>query len=204
MVFHGNESVMRIGYIIARKQVDIPWAPGRIYRGIDRLPYIPRLLFESAARPAAWHRYLDAWEDGHISRNLELTKRIAGELEEEGNEVEVIYAEAIEVPATSSLNLEEPVGQQRDRSLAWLKSRSTGIGPPPGESSELGLDVSSPIPSFHSIIIQPGLTWDSGRASMLNNAGLVGDERSAIELMDEANSMRYDLSFFSVIRVYAV
>jgi hypothetical protein len=146
---------LRIGYIISRKDVDIPWLPGRIYRGIDRLPYIPRFLFEPGGGSAAWQRYLDAWDDGHISRNLELAKRIAAELEEEGNEIEVVYAEAIEVPATSSLDLEESVAQQRDRSLAWLKSRSIGIGPPPEESTELGLDVSSPIPSFHSIIIHP-------------------------------------------------
>jgi hypothetical protein len=52
---------LRLGYMLARTDVRLPWLSGRLYRGIDRLPFVPDPL-TNTAEPAAsvWNQYLDA------------------------------------------------------------------------------------------------------------------------------------------------
>jgi hypothetical protein len=195
----------RIGYVISRSGVPFPWLTDRKYRGIDRLPHVPNLNEGQSQRYVEiWERYLDAQDDGLIGYDLNLAREIQRELEELGNHIDVVYADAIIIPDADSLHLPEKVARQREKSLTWLRSHSERVGAPPAKFGLLGLDVSSPIPSFHSALIQPGLiSQDSELASELNEAGLVSELKLATELMHEANATGYGLCMFSVIRVFA-
>jgi hypothetical protein len=67
----------------------------------------------------------------------------------------------------------------------------------------IGLDVSFPIPDFHSALFQPGLIRHDALTASLNEAGLIGDIEVAAEVMGEANATGYGLSVFAVIEVWA-
>jgi hypothetical protein len=67
----------------------------------------------------------------------------------------------------------------------------------------MGLDVSLPMPDFHSALFQPGLIRHDALTASLNEAGLLGDVEVAAEVMGEANATGYGLSVFAVIGVWA-
>ncbi len=195
----------RLGFVLARREVTLPWLPDRRYRGLDRHPFVPFLGELDADIAALWTRYLDAENDGIISRQLQAARRFKEDLDSADTPVELLYAEAVVVPSRESLGLSGDSARDHERSLAWLQARSAPVLPVPSGFHELGHDVCTPIPDFHSAIFEPGLIpQDSELARCLNGAGLIEQSTKATGLMHAANTARWSLSgLISVIRVFA-
>jgi hypothetical protein len=190
--------------MLARTDVRLPWLSGRLYRGIDRLPFVPDPL-TNTAEPAAsvWNQYLDAWEDGLLPRDLKIARRAGRQLQGVGAPVEALFAEVAILPSEARSPMPGSVDAQRRPSLDWLRTRCAGIPGPDRDLSMIGLDVSVPLPDFHSAIFQPGLVRKDSLVASLNEAVLIGDIEVAAEVMGEANASGYGLSLFAVIGVWA-
>jgi hypothetical protein len=201
----GCESMpLRLGYMLARADVRLPWLAGHLYRGIDRLPFVPDPLTNTADPvTSVWNQYLDAWEAAQLARDLTIARRTARRLKDVGASVEVLFAEVAILPSDATRPASGPIDAQRQRSVDWLKARCAGIPVPDPDFSMIGLDVSSPIPDFHSAIFQPGIMRQDSLAASLNEAGLVGDIDVAAQVMGEANASGYGLGLFAVIGVWA-
>jgi hypothetical protein len=194
-----------LGFVLARRGVELPWLPGAQYRGIDRLPFVPDFVTQAQPKAVedAWQRYLSAWEDGLLCRDIRLAKQARDQLNELGADIEVVFVEAVvpEIPEQSGPT--EADVSQRSRSLEWLKARASGIGAPPPEFTHLGIDVSSPIPDFHSAIFQPGpVPHDADLVVNLNEHGLLFDASYAERLADDANKTGYLLGLFALISIW--
>lgn len=194
----------RLGFVIVRRDQTVPWLPDLRYRGLDRLPFVPFLSEIDPDLANLWRRYFDARDEGLIGRDLEVARSAMNDLGLAGAETEILYAEAIIVPPLASV-ASENLEKDHERSLAWLDSHSAGVPPVPSGFAELGHDVCTPIPDYHSAIVQPGLIpHDSALAESLNEAGLIDESAAASEFMHMANSAKYSLSdLISVIRIFA-
>jgi hypothetical protein len=202
---HSGESTpLRLGYMLARTDVRLSWLSEHPYRGIDRLPYVPDPLTNTIDPAAsAWNQYWDAWYDGLLPRDLKIARRAARQLQDVGVTVEVLFAEVAIQPRDATPPVSGPVDAQRQRSLDLLRARCAGIPSPDPDFSTIGLDVSLPMPDFHSALFQPGLIRHDVLTASLNEAGLLGDIEVAGEVMGEANATGYGLSLFAVIGVWA-
>ncbi|MGB9113257.1 MAG: hypothetical protein WCF24_11085 [Acidimicrobiales bacterium] len=183
-----------------RTDATLPVPAGQMYRGVDRLPRVPDPTEQQSDVVAkAWTRYLDAWDDGLVGKDLSLARSLAAGLGEAGQPAEVVYVEVV-VPPPVAVNVSAI--EQREKSLSWVVARSAGVEPPPNDVVRLGLDVATPMPQFHSALLEPELVKkdDRFRAS-INDSGLVDDLRYAVELMNQANSSGYLLSSFAVLEV---
>jgi hypothetical protein len=196
----------RLGFVLVRGDVELPWLARRQYRGIDRLPFVPNpLQLEDNHLRNAWNEYLDTWENGRLGQHLSIAEQIRRQLDEVGESTEIIYADIAVAPRRQSFELPDPLSRERERSLAWLITRSAEVEPSPREFVPIGFDISTPIPSFHSVLVQPGLVrQDSDLAVRLNDFGLIAEDTEyAAELMNVANGSGYLLSTFCVIRILA-
>jgi hypothetical protein len=198
------KTVLRLGYLLVRTGVHLPWSPQRGYRGIDRLPYLPNPMEDATARTAmAWNAYSDAVEEGRLGRDFALAQDICQELNAVGAKVDVIFADVESLPDEPP-NASERVLAQRFRSLEWLRNRSAEIPVPDRRLQPIGFDVSTPVPNFHSAIAQPGLIrQDSALAANLNDSGLFDDFDTALGAAAQANNSGYGLALFCVIRLFS-
>jgi len=190
---------LAIGFVLERRNATLGWASGRPYRGIDRLPWVTDPL--DPQTDPVWNEYLDAWEDGALSRDAAVASRLAGALSKVSDPVEVVYANIVRMPPAHGA---DPAAEEhRARSLAWLHRRRGDVVPaaPTGFGS-LGFDVSSVVPSYHSILVQPGpVSHDKLPSDGLNEHGLLNDLALAGRLMDEANASGYLQSMFAVFEL---
>lgn len=196
----------RIGFVVVRRGVNLSWDEARPYRGLDRLPWtLNPLELGDDHIGRLWRAYEDAWEEGRIGRDRDEAERICGQLNDIGADVELIYAD-IAVQPVQVGGLSDQENAIRDRRMEWLAERSKGVPLPPPNYTLIGLDVCSPIPSFHSVIFQPGLGFphDTDFAAHLNEHGLIAEDVDyATDLMNRANQGGYLLSSFHVVRVLA-
>jgi hypothetical protein len=114
---------------------------------------------------------------------------------------EVVYASISAVPSRIAGSVPS---EARTASLRWLRERPSPPAEPPTGSRFLGVDIVTPVPSYHSALVEPGLIRH-GRAltDILNENGLVaadGDELR--EMMEEANESGYLLSTFCAVAIY--
>lgn len=197
------KAMLRLGYLLLRTGVHLPWSPQRNYQGIDRLPYLPNPMEDADARTAlAWSEYSDAVEEGRLGRDFALAQDICRELNAVGANLDVIFADVASL-AGQPPNASEAVVAQRVRSLEWLRTRSAEIPAPDRRLQPIGFDVSTPIPNFHSAIVQPGLIrQDSALAATLNDSGLFDDFDTALGAAADANNSGYGLTLFCVIRLF--
>jgi hypothetical protein len=195
----------RLGFVLARRSIELPWLPGTQYRGIDRLPFVPDFVTQSQPKSVekAWQPYLDAWEDGRLSRDIRLAMQGRDQLNELGADVEVVFAEAVVPAIPEQSRLTEADVSQRSRSLEWLRVRASEIGARPPEFTQLGIDVSSAIPDFHSAIFQPGpVPHDADLVVKLNEHGLLSDAQYAESLADDANETGYLSGLFALVQIW--
>lgn len=200
---------LRLGFVLERTSVPFPYRPGIFYRGVDRLPFDPtpeeeeELNRSGGARLVSlWHRYGDTLFTGELHRDQQLAVTLQREFAEEGSEFEVIYAEVIDVPGPPDTMLcdEGPSGTW-DR----LRRHHEAAAPRPGGALLLGYDVSYPLPSFHSVLLQPGLREKPDAPPLdVNDAGLLAHVDYLKAILKAANAMDSSWRPFCGIAVYSV
>jgi hypothetical protein len=199
-----ESSPLSIGFVIARCGVRVPWIDGQTYRGLDRLPHVPNPL-EEPGLTVEWGRYLTAWEDGEVSRNLQTAQAMCESLASDSGPFEVIYADVEVGPPTVQPSDPPATGAAKKESLGWLLARSANVPAPPSEFASIGLDISTAAPSFYSAITQPLLSEHRDDIELqLNADGLIDDPEFAEQLMTDANRTGYLLGLFCVLRVFAL
>jgi hypothetical protein len=79
--------------MLARTDIRLPSSSGHLYRGIDRLPFVPDPLTNARDRgTSVWNQYLGAWEDALLPRELKIARRTGQQLQDLGVAVEVVRA----------------------------------------------------------------------------------------------------------------
>lgn len=190
-----------------RQGVALPWDEARAYCGLDRLPWaLNPLEVPDDDFGRAWREYEEAWEDGNVGRDEDLAGRLCHQLDNVGQDVELIYAHIVAQPTQVGRLTTEEAGIRTKR-MEWFERRSLDVPMPVASYTSIGLDVCSPVPSFHSVIFQPGLGFphDADFAAHLNQYGLIPDDSIgyAVALMDSVNQSGYLLNGFHVVRVLA-
>jgi hypothetical protein len=160
------------------------------YRGLDRLPDLPGPDQDADLRKRGRGRLLeirnefwDLEDTRDLHRDPEAALRLSGALNVEGFSVEVILAELIPgndlsgVPADLRSSYEEHLGQ-------WVIETPIDTG----TTRPLGIDVTYPLPTFHSAIRQPTLSnIEPELIDELNDFGLFSAVGVAQHLADRGN-----------------
>ena len=202
-----------LGLFLQRTGVTCSKWPGRPYRGIDRLPYVPSPLELEDLRSSGsnewadiWDAYWDAWESSSLRVDLRLIQKVRRDFLRYNLEFEIVFGEIAAVPK----NLQAfPHGSlwERELQVALARIRRTTQEPVsrPPQARFLGFDLSHPVPSFHSAIFQPGLHSVHPRLpDQLNMDGLFDDLNTALRFLDAANQMDYGVLPFCVIGIWEV
>jgi len=152
-----------------------------------------------------WNGYHDAEETGRLAADIGVAESLQDGFREQGVSLDLVYATLKEAPNDNELVLTDSVRESRSRWIEWFASLRMELPAPPSDFVTVGMDVASPIPNFHSVLINPGLTisHDEELASQLNEHGLLTDETIATELMTTANRTGYLESTFCVVGVLA-
>jgi hypothetical protein len=192
----------RLGFVVARLDVTLPWLPLRWYRGIDRVPQAPLYAGIPTNVASFWTRYLDAWDDGSLSCDLDVAREAKDNLDKAAHPVEILFAEATVVPSSAATQISQGAAQYRSELFKWLEFWSARVPVAPSEFVVLGYDVSTPIPDYHSALLRPGgAAQPSDLLDRLNEHGLVTDPGDATELAHAANLSWGSVGLISVIRL---
>lgn len=184
----------------------IPWLPNRTYWGIDRLPSVPNVLDLRGPEERVWDQYLKSLEDGSLARDLSVAQDIQTKLGQIGRETEILFVSIESEPDFEDRADPPEVSEIRRSSEEWLIARTVVVQAPPREFVAIGLDVSTPVPDFHSVILEPGpISHDEEFERHLNDMGLVDEEdlSYANALMARANESGYLLGMFCVLGIRA-
>lgn len=203
----------RLGFLLRRRGVH-PYETSRTeYRGVDREPEYPPPDELEKWRHSGEEQIAVLWDDfgaavyeQRLDASLSLALRFRSRFDRLGIELDLIFAAIEYMPSDYS--------QYRHASL-WKASLSkcldarldTHFATANVSMPErfLGFDVSHPVPSFHSAIVQPGLSAvDRRLGKRLNANGLFEEAETAVEMMEKANTMDYGLLPFCVLSVRAV
>jgi hypothetical protein len=200
---------LRLGFLLERTDVSFPYRPGIFYRGVDRLPFDPSPEEEEELNRSGrvrlvslWHRYGDALFTGDLHRDQQAAVALRGEFEAEGLEFEAIYAAVVSVPQRSAC-----IAVEEGSRGAWerLQRHQEGVPPCPDRALFLGYDVSYPLPSFHSVLLQPGLREQPDAPLLdINSAGLLTDVAQLEAVLEIANALDSPWRPFCGIAVYSV
>lgn len=169
---------------------DFPDIP---YRGIDRLPVIDNFEGEYALHRAGeqsswqlWNSYWAADESGDLSADLAVARNLCAQFSSHGIDLEVIYAELTSIPTPSP----PPFGSRwrLDDVFARYERVERTLVRRPDDLTFYGFDLSRPLPTFHSIIRQPGFRALADRLPPgINEYGLIGDNDAARGLLESSN-----------------
>ncbi|HET9059706.1 MAG TPA: hypothetical protein VFN61_07275 [Acidimicrobiales bacterium] len=197
--------LVRLGFELVERNVTLSGPVPRPYRGVERMYYFPNPFELSGEAEQAWSAYDDADENGALRNDPGVAERIRDPLASIGKDLEVIYSEVILLPDETSVQPEALAHPLRRQYLDGLLKRTSRVPPPPTGFAPIGLDVSTPNPTYHSPIFNgaPGVDSYEELRSQLNDAGLLDDATHATQLMNSANATGYRLGTFCVIRVYA-
>jgi hypothetical protein len=205
-----QRSSIHLGFFLERTSVSCFAWPEMAYRGIDRLPYLPtqeeqEQMLSSGKSDLAklWDRYWEANIDGVINVDGKLARVLQQEFLEWGITFEVIYGEIVVIPSLDkyphralwSENLESALLHQQDTHQR-IRSRPDNI-------EFLGFDISHPVPTFHSAILQPGLNnMCPHLPQQLNSNGLFNTLEEALLVLEKANSLDYGLLPFCILGIW--
>lgn len=204
-----GELPLRLGFVLGRTSVPFPYRPEIIYRGVDRLPFVPtpeeeeELTRSGRTRLVSlWHRYGDTLFTGELHRDGQLAVTLQREFAAEGAEFELIYAEVVDVPSPP-----DPMPCDEGPRGAWdrLRRHHEAAASRPGRALLIGYDVSYPLPSFHSVLLQPGLREEPDAPPFsVNDAGLLAHIDHLRAILQAANAMDSSWRPFCGIAVYSV
>jgi hypothetical protein len=157
---------------------------GRFYRGIDRnLAYTEGDFLERAATktfPRAWEEYWEAEDEHQVLTDVAVARRCRDELRGIGVSNELIYAEMVAHPDGA-----DPFGGWPFRRLhEQIRRPISGL-------SLLGFDISSPVPTFHSYLMNANLRHVPELEGLLNEHALVRAREAAEALMQTASDHPY-------------
>lgn len=178
-----------LGFWLEQTGKKLSISPAIAYCGLDRVTEIPfpaSVLDEFGVEDiesviSGTRGQLDvAIESGALNADLQLALEFQARFREEGISTEVIHARLVEVPSISESDADLAARLYRElEARAWI---SEAVAPAlAGIRTEfLGLDVTDPVPSFHSAIYQGNLgAVDENFWMGLNEFGLFSDEASA-------------------------
>ncbi len=198
----------RIGYFLETVDATIARRPDRPYRGIERMYFVQWPDFPpvpvDASRERLWDRYFEARESGELHYDLALARELRAEFSQVvGLDLEIIYAEIVELGASAdmqavSASLSFPLPNRGE-----INNRLADVGP---IGDLLGFDLSTPVPSFHSLICNP---WNDQRdqdrmLNLLNDNGLFYTRSAASEFLRVSRARQHAGLPFVVLAVYAV
>lgn len=203
-------SPIRLGFFLERTPVYCVAWPKVAYRGIDRLPYLPTAeeqeQLQSTGRhdlSRLWDTYWAANSEGEINVDVGLASQLQQQFETEGLNFEIVYSEIVEIPNFEGSPHEGLWSENLKTVLMHRQAVHDRLGSRPENIEFLGFDISHPVPTFHSAILQPGL--DRKHPSLpqeLNSHGLVDTIETASDLAMEANTLDYGLLPFCVLGIW--
>ncbi len=201
------EPPIRLGYFLVLSDVASLDMRGA-YRGVDRVWFGPIVeddgsisgVSEELAR--LWDRYSEAKHSKELNTNRWLVTKLASQFREHDIVLNVIYTE-ISAVIEGSRDLSKY--ELFDETAAVWRGVHDSIEQRPQNLEFVGYDVSSPFPSFHSAIYQPGLPKDElSLADLLNDHGLPNRFDDALFIGREANKADYGPYPFCVLGVWNV
>lgn len=204
-------SPVRLGFFLERRTVHCMAWPNVTYRGIDRLPFLPTAeeqeQLQSAGRHGLsrlWDTYWAAHSEGRINVDLRLASQLQRQFESEGIDFEIVYSEIVEVPNLGGYPNESLWSENLKTVLGHRQDVHDRLGSRPENIEFFGFDISHPVPTFHSAILQPGLDRKHpSLAQELNTHGLVDTIEAASDLAMDANSLDYGPLPFCVLGIWS-
>lgn len=209
-----NHSLL-LGYWIAARNVDSGRLVTLEYRGLDRLsnldlpsPLEQEQLVAAGRRTLVdlASRYYDAEDSQALNTDRDLALQLRDEMRSEGLDVEVIFAEVLDVPPL-------PPQDQDLYDLAVTRFQNRRAIHDQLAQTEyeadlccLGVDVTYAHPTFHSAILHGNLdTVMLGYEEHLNQYGLFPDYDPIADVVRELNlKSDYSLRPFCPVRISAV
>lgn len=199
---HGNpledHLPLRMGYFLAELGIMCANCPEIQYRGINRLPALED--FETQYRLSQmgksevwtlWESYWDAFDSERLNTDLVLASSLCDRFCASDIGTEVIYSELTNIPPTAELRQFSPEQWERLRDAFGRFERiHQELGSRPANLMFMGHDVTCPLPTFHSVLRQPGFQAGlPGMPSLLNNYGLIEDIEFARHVLDPLNRL---------------
>jgi hypothetical protein len=200
----------RLGFLL--EQVEVDWShrlKHRPYRGVERLYFVrsPEGTSGRSVEDSLWDKYFEAKDTGDLHHNLSLARSLRDSFDRLGLRLEVVYVEITDIPPPS-------LATRPDIDWAylvkWLKWRTPFherlAGYAPDAQSLLGYDLSTPFPTFHSVICEPDLS-DADYAkvhSTLNDNGLVRSHSDAVNLLKITSDYQHFKLPFCVMAIHEV
>lgn len=198
-----------LGYFLAEPASPMACGVGGAYTGVDRL-FVPPFPFAKDAGergeflPRLVERYWE--EEDAVRTDYEVAARYCRTFLEAGVRVDLIRAVVAVVPDSIKLY---PRGDAWPHSISEglavsraLQARLADRAPSVSDIPLVGYDVSLPIPTFHSALVNPGYPFLTEYMGFVNEYGLLTERRWAIDLMHEANLMGYSDAPFCVLAIY--
>jgi hypothetical protein len=188
----------------------VAW-PTVAYRGIDRLPYLPTAEEQEQLQSLGrydlnrlWDSYWAASSEGRLNVEARLASQLKQQFESEGINFEIVYSEILRIPNFDGCPHKSLWSENLTSVLSHRQAVHERLVCRPENIEFLGFDISHPVPTFHSAILQPGL--DSRHPSLpqrLNTHGLLDTIEEALDLAAEANSLDYGMLPFCVLGIWS-
>ena len=186
-----------MGFLLAKLGVTCADFPHNPYRGIERLPAPDNFEGELALARAGhdgvwqlWEAYWEADDSGDLATDLAVAQGLCDRFSSNGIDVEVIYAELVDVPVLTPTPSLFETGWRCEDVFARYKRVAEKLLNRPANLTFYGFDLSQPLPTYHSVIRQPGFRALAHRLSSgINQYGLIEDREAARNLLGSANEM---------------
>jgi hypothetical protein len=179
-----------LGYWLVERGIMLPSDPKREYRGLDRNPDVPGPDRDADLRAQGRSRLLEIrdrfWEleDTHeLHRDPQAALGLRDAFREEGIDLEVVLAEVM--PAPGIQDVPHDLRSAYEQHIEQWSVEPSEVDVP---AKPIGLDVTFPLPGFHSAILQPVLSevWPAFVDS-LNAFALFSDMNAASRAAELSN-----------------
>ncbi|HEY7030381.1 MAG TPA: hypothetical protein VH482_03590 [Thermomicrobiales bacterium] len=200
---------LRLGYFLLHPDAACACLPTATYEGVDRLWILPspeeldELRADGRHRLVAlWDNYWDSAYDRTLHADRALAQRLQQAFREEGVPLDLGYIEIARTPDDPEYG---PGSTLWTEDFAVWRGVHDRLGGRPDGLRFLGLDLSRPVPTFHSAIFEPGPTRsDPELPRHLNRHCLFESEERAATFLIKANSTTGSTLPFFVLSVWEV
>lgn len=202
---------LRLGFFLAETGLSTHAWRDVDYCGVDRHPRFPASnespgSLEMIAEEArdVWEAYVEASDSEELNTELACARYFQREIQNLGVEAEIIYVEVLAVPKDITAHeLSHEWMQRLTEDFSQWAVVHEKLTRRPTRLQKLGIDVSYPVPSFHSAIYQPGLEKTvPNLPDYLNEFGLVDELDTALALAERANQLESPWRPFCAIGVW--